>query len=203
MPTLYDLKPRFQALWRPLVGRLAAWGVTPNQVTLLAFALSCGLGLALALRPDLSALWLALPAWMFFRMALNAIDGMLAREHDGVTPLGGMLNELTDPLADAALMLPLALVPGISPVAVVVAVVLAQATELAGVAAVQVGASRRYDGPFGKSDRAMVFGAIGGLIGLGVSVGPAFTVALWAAAALTAWTVVRRVRAAVAELEAG
>ncbi len=202
MPTLYDLKPRFQALWRPLVGRLAAWGVTPNQVTLLAFALSCGLGAALALRPDARVLWWCLPAWMFLRMALNAIDGMLAREHDLVTPLGGMLNELTDPLADTALILPLALVPGISPPLVVVVVVLAQATELVGVAAAQVGASRRYDGPFGKSDRAMVFGVIGGLLGLGVSVGPGFNIALGVAAVLSTLTVLRRMHSAVAELEA-
>jgi CDP-diacylglycerol--glycerol-3-phosphate 3-phosphatidyltransferase len=139
---------------------------------------------------------------MFLRMALNAIDGLLAREHDLVTPLGGMLNELTDPLADAALLLPLALVPGITPALVVAVVVLAQATELVGVAAVQVGASRRYDGPFGKSDRAMVFGVIGGLLGLGVTVGPGFDLALGVAALLTLVTVVRRMRSAVAELEA-
>ena len=36
MPSIYDLKPRFQALLRPLVVRLHAAGVTANQVTLLA-----------------------------------------------------------------------------------------------------------------------------------------------------------------------
>ena len=34
--TIYDLKPRFQALLRPLVARLAAAGVTANQVTMFA-----------------------------------------------------------------------------------------------------------------------------------------------------------------------
>ena len=32
--------------------------------------------------------------WLFVRMALNAIDGMLAREHGQKSALGGILNEL-------------------------------------------------------------------------------------------------------------
>ena len=42
-------------------------------------------------------------------------------------------------------------------------------TEMAGVVAVQIGASRRYDGPMGKSDRAFVFGLLGLLLGIGLS----------------------------------
>ena len=36
MLTIYQLKPAFQGLLRPLVARLAALGVTANAVTLLA-----------------------------------------------------------------------------------------------------------------------------------------------------------------------
>ena len=36
MITLYTLKPKFQALPRPLVGRIAAAGITANQVTIAA-----------------------------------------------------------------------------------------------------------------------------------------------------------------------
>jgi len=49
MPTVYDLKPRFQATLRPLVRRLAAAGVTANQVTVAAGAASAMLGAALAI----------------------------------------------------------------------------------------------------------------------------------------------------------
>ena len=38
-----------------------------------------------------------------------------------------------------------------------VIVVLTLVSEMTGVVAVQIGASRRYDGPMGKSDRAFVF----------------------------------------------
>jgi CDP-diacylglycerol--glycerol-3-phosphate 3-phosphatidyltransferase len=93
-------------------------------------------------------------------------------------------------------------VPGFAPAAVAVAVVLAGATELAGLAAVQAGASRRYDGPMGKSDRAFVFGALGLALGLGAPAGRWLDVALWVVVALLALTVANRMRAALREIAA-
>ena len=46
--SLYQLKPRFQALLRPLVARLAAAGVTANGVTCAAMLVSLGLGVCAA-----------------------------------------------------------------------------------------------------------------------------------------------------------
>ena len=43
-------------------------------------------------------------------MALNAMDGMLAREFGQQSALGGYLNEITDIVADAALYLPFAFI---------------------------------------------------------------------------------------------
>ena len=40
LPSVYDLKPKFQALLRPIVGALARVGVTANQVTISAVILS-------------------------------------------------------------------------------------------------------------------------------------------------------------------
>lgn len=167
--TIYDLKPAFQNLLRPLCRMLANAGVTANQVTVAAALLSVLVGLTLALFP--SARWVALlvPVALFVRMALNAIDGMLAREHHMQSDLGGILNELGDVVSDAALYLPFALIPGISAALVVTVVILSLLTEMAGVVAVQIGASRRYDGPMGKSDRAFVFGLLAFLLGMGLS----------------------------------
>lgn len=78
MLTLYQLKPRFQALLRPGVAWLAAHGVTANAVTLAAMLLSLALGAGLCLAGPQSPQWfLLLPGWMLARMALNAVDGML------------------------------------------------------------------------------------------------------------------------------
>ncbi|MDR1367646.1 MAG: hypothetical protein LBJ76_02880 [Candidatus Accumulibacter sp.] len=44
MISIYQLKPAFQGLLRPLVQRLAAAGVTANAVTMLAMIISILLG---------------------------------------------------------------------------------------------------------------------------------------------------------------
>jgi CDP-diacylglycerol--glycerol-3-phosphate 3-phosphatidyltransferase len=134
---------------------------------------------------------------LFIRMALNAIDGMLAREHHQASKLGAILNELGDVLSDAALYLPLALVPGIEPVWVVLAVLLAVISEMTGVVAVQIGAARRYDGPMGKSDRALVFGAVSLLLGLGVAPGVWTTGVFILVLALLGLTIANRARRAL------
>ena len=170
MPSVYDLKPAFQGLLRPVLRRLARFGVTANQVTVAALLLSFATGAVIIWRPMPRSL-LLLPAVLFLRMALNAMDGMLAREFDQKSRLGAILNELGDVLSDAAIYLPLALVPGFS-IWLIFLIVLASAiSELAGVLGLMIGASRRYDGPMGKSDRAFVFGALGLALGFGVRTG--------------------------------
>lgn len=200
--TIYDLKPAFQNLLRPVCKGLANAGITANQVTVAALVISLLVGGLFAAFP--TSAWAAylIPVWLFLRMALNAIDGMLAREHDMQSDLGGLLNEIGDVVSDTALYLPFALVPGLSPELVIFVVVLSIFTEMAGVVAVQIGASRRYDGPMGKSDRAFVFGLLALLLGLGVEIIWWMNVALAVVALLTAWTVINRCRKALAEIRA-
>jgi CDP-diacylglycerol--glycerol-3-phosphate 3-phosphatidyltransferase len=195
MASVYDLKPRFQALLRPLAGLLAKAGVTANGVTIVAVLLSLATGAALLIWP-----WamLLVPAALFVRMALNAIDGMLAREHGQKSRLGAVLNELGDAVSDVSLYLPFARAPGINGWLVVLVVVLALIGELAGMAAVQISSERRYDGPMGKSDRAAVFGVIALLLGLGVRAGSWTTTVLTAVAVLGVLTIVNRARRALA-----
>ncbi len=202
MPSIYQLKPAFQNLLRPTTRALAHAGVTANQVTLAALLLSAANGALIVWRPEERWPLLALPAVLFARMALNAIDGMLAREHGMKTALGALLNELGDVLADAALYLPLALVPGFDPVLVVAVVLLAVISEMTGVIGVQIGASRRYDGPSGKSDRAFLFGLLALLLGLGVEPGRWVRVLLGLMAALLALTIWNRARRALREAAA-
>lgn len=199
--TIYDLKPAFQNLLRPVSNALARTGITANQVTLAALLVSVAVGAVFAAQPSSRLAALLIPVWLFVRMALNAIDGMLAREHHMQSSLGGILNELGDVVSDAALYLPFALVPGLRPELIVLIVLLSVFTEMAGVVAVQVGASRRYDGPLGKSDRAFVFGLLGLLLGLGVDPGTWTNAALAVVAIGTALTVVNRCRKALLELD--
>ena len=88
MPSIYDLKPKFQNLLRPISNKLAESGVSANQVTVFAMLLSFLAGGLILLLPDFHWSLLAIPVVLFLRMALNAIDGMLAREHDMKSSLG-------------------------------------------------------------------------------------------------------------------
>lgn len=195
MPTLYELKPRFQRLLRPLVTRLAAAGVTANQVTIATGVASVMLGVYLALE---HRDWILLPIFLCARMALNAMDGMLAREHGQQSRLGAVLNELTDMISDASLTLPFATLPGWNAAAVACAIFFAALTEMAGVMGLAIGSTRRYDGPFGKSDRALALGVLGAWLACGWPVAllvrraaPAVWVVLCCA------TIVQRVRRAL------
>lgn len=200
MPSVYDLKPKFQNLLRPLVGRLAEKGITANHVTMAAVALSFLAGGAIALFPETQWMLLAIPLVLFVRMALNAIDGMLAREHDMASSLGAILNELGDVLSDAALYLPLALVPGIGAPWVVLMVLLAVISEMTGVIAVQIGASRRYEGPMGKSDRAFWVGCVSLILGFGAAPDPWVDIVLILILVLLGLTIWNRSRKALEEI---
>ncbi len=202
MVSVYDLKPKFQNLLRPLSRALARVGITANQVTLSAAAMSVALGVAIWVTHGAAWALLAVPPVLFVRMALNAIDGMLAREFAQKSALGAVLNELGDVVSDVALYLPLATITGVNAALIGLVVAIAVMTEMAGVVAIQIGASRRYDGPFGKSDRAVFFGALALLLGLGVQTGLWIDIVLVLAAAAGALTIVKRVRAALKERKA-
>lgn len=195
--SVYQLKPRFQQLLRPLVGALAAAGITPNQLTLATCALMLGYGAALAWWPANTALWLGLVVLMPLRMALNALDGLLAHHTGRKTPLGAMLNETCDVAADLALYLPVALLPGVLPALAVLAAAGAALVEHTGLAALSAGSPRRFDGPMGKSDRAVAYGLVGLLAGWGA---PAWWInaVLAAVIVLLAWTLINRLRAGAA-----
>lgn len=199
MASVYDLKPAFQGLLRPLTRALFRAGVTANMVTVAAAVLSVAVGAFLAASRGSRAALLLVPATLFLRMALNAIDGMLAREHAQKSKLGALLNELGDVVSDSALYLPFALVPGFDPGLVVGIVVLAGLTELTGVLGLTIGATRRYDGPMGKSDRAFVFGLVALLLALGLRPGPWLLAVQAAIFVLLLLTVANRARRALRE----
>jgi len=198
LATIYDLKPKFQALLRPLADALARAGVSANGVTLAALALSLAHGAWLALLPQSRWPFLLLPVTLFVRMALNALDGMMAREHGMASPAGAVLNELGDVISDTALYLPFALVASVNPALVVLVVILAIIGEMAGALGPLLGAPRRYDGPLGKSDRAFAFGLLAVLIGIGLTPGSWTTLYLALLLLLSALTILNRARTIVA-----
>jgi CDP-diacylglycerol---glycerol-3-phosphate 3-phosphatidyltransferase len=199
MASIYQLKPRFQALLRPLVHRLANAGITANQVTVAAVLLCFAAGVLLLIFRTTSGILVLVPVVLLVRMALNAIDGMLAREHGQASRLGAVLNELGDVLSDAGLYLPLALHFAAPPWIMVLVVLAAVIGEMTGVIGIQIGASRRYDGPLGKSDRAAAFGILALLVAVGLPQWPWMVPVLLLLLALALATIVVRARNAVSE----
>jgi CDP-diacylglycerol--glycerol-3-phosphate 3-phosphatidyltransferase len=194
MPSVYDLKPRFQRLLMPLVSGLHSGGVTANQVTVAALVLSFGIGAAFWHADDHRWLFLALPAGLLLRMALNAIDGMIARTYQQQTKLGEVLNEIGDVVSDLAIYLPLIKYAPDDVLLVVVFLVLCPINEFAGFMGRMIGQGRRYDGPMGKSDRALVFGLYGLLAAVGIDLSAVVRWMLVAMIVLILVSTVNRIR---------
>ena len=105
------------------------------------------------------------PAWLIVvpigyivRMMLNALDGMMATQYNMQSKLGEILNELGDVVSDAVIIFPLFILPGLHPLVIIPFGVMAILNEFSGVLAKIIGGERRYDGPMGKSDRALLIG---------------------------------------------
>lgn len=197
--TLYQVKPAFQTLLRPLMFWLFKHRITANHITLAAMLLSFITGAVLIVFPH-SGLFILLPVVLFIRMALNALDGMLARECHQQSRLGAILNESGDVLSDIALYLPFLLLPGSNTLLVMVMLFCVVMTEFCGVLAQTINGVRSYAGPLGKSDRALIFGAWG----LAMAVWPQFVQwnnILWGVATfLLLWTVINRCKSALREV---
>lgn len=160
--SIYDLKPKFQQLLRPIIENLHKKGVTPNQVTLWAIYLSIAGGAFVYLSSISKYFLFLIPIVLFVRMALNAIDGVLARDFDQMSDKGAILNELGDVVSDTILYLPFIVI--LDKNLVIIFVVLAILSEFAGILAWAVYGTRRYNGPLGKSDRAFLVGLISLLV---------------------------------------
>jgi CDP-diacylglycerol--glycerol-3-phosphate 3-phosphatidyltransferase len=159
MISVYQLKPKFQALLRPLLERLHQSGFTPNQLTWLGVILSLAMGIY-AHFGDRTVALLALPLVLLLRMALNALDGMMARTYEMQSKMGALLNEMGDIVSDIVLYYPLYLLFSMDQVWIMWFLLLSVLNEFAGLLGQALGGARRYDGPMGKSDRALVVGIL-------------------------------------------
>ena len=158
MISLYQIKPKFQQLLRPALSQLYKWGVSANQITIASIVLSFLLGICVFFSAQYPKLILVLPLGLLLRMMLNALDGMMARTYNMQSQLGEILNETGDVLSDIAIVLPFAFLPNLSSSSIWIFVLLSVLNEFAGVLSKALGKQRRYDGPMGKSDRALFIG---------------------------------------------
>lgn len=162
--SIYEIKPKFQQLLMPIVDWMRKIGMTPNQVTILALVLSIVTGIILSIFHENKWIYILMPIVMFVRMALNAIDGVMAKRYQMKSHLGLLLNELGDVISDLFLFIPFVFIAEDYGIGIMLFISLSIISEMAGVTVRVIGSSRRYDGPMGKSDRAFIVGFISFLI---------------------------------------
>lgn len=167
MISIYNLKPKFQALLKPILEFLHRQGVTANQITTASLVWSFIIALLFWYADTNRFFFLALPIGLFVRMALNALDGMMARTYNQQSKLGEVLNEVGDVVSDVAIFFPLIKYESNSLYVVVLFICLSIINEFSGLLGKVISGERRYDGPMGKSDRAFAIGAYGILAFIG------------------------------------
>src|SRR5919112_1857508 len=104
MAGIYLLKPAFQRSLGGIERWLIARRVHPDWLTGTALILPIGGGICLYLAPERVWLLGLVPVVAVVRTALNALDGLVARETGLARPWGEVLNELSDRVADVALI---------------------------------------------------------------------------------------------------
>lgn len=161
MISVYKLKPKFQQLLKPILAFFYKRNVTANQITIASIVLSLLIGLLFWSADYCSWFFLALPIGLLIRMALNALDGMMARTYNQTSKKGELLNEIGDVVSDVFVFFPLIKFLPENLYLIIIFIILSIINEMAGLMGKVVGTARRYDGPMGKSDRALLVGLYG------------------------------------------
>lgn len=169
MISVYKIKPYFQKALMPILTALHRRNITANQITVFAIIFSIVLSILFWYADLYHFFFLLLPIGLLIRMALNALDGMMARLFNQTSKKGELLNEVGDILSDFILFIPLLKFQSESLYLIVLFIGLSIVNEFAGLMGKVLGGERRYDGPMGKSDRALVLGIYGLLMFLHIN----------------------------------
>lgn len=165
MISVYKIKPQFQKILLPILSFFYKKNITANEITISACILSLLIAVLFWFADYNRLFLLALPIGLLIRMALNALDGMMARKYNQTSKKGEMLNEVGDIVSDLFVFFPLLKFQPESMYMIVLFIALSIINEFAGLMGKVISNDRRYDGPMGKSDRALLLG-IYGLFGL-------------------------------------
>ena len=160
MISVYKIKPRFQKLLLPLLIFLRKMGVAPNHITVFSMIFSFSLGYLLLNAAENNLFYLLVAFGLLLRMALNALDGMMAKKYNLQSKSGEVLNEIGDILSDVVIYFPLLYFENFRFEYVIIFIILSIINEFCGVLAKIISGERRYDGPMGKSDRALFIGLL-------------------------------------------
>lgn len=152
--SIYNLKKKFQNLLMPLCEKMNSLGMTPNQITIGTMIGSIIFSLLFYKFSEYRILFLIVPLFFLKRMALNALDGMIANKFNKKTNLGVFLNEIGDIVADTVFFFCFFSALNVNTVLSMLFIFLGILSEYTGITAMQIDGKRHFEGPMGKSDRA-------------------------------------------------
>lgn len=151
---IYSTKPKFQKLLSPVRDIFIRLRISPTAINILALAVSIIAGLLLYYSSFNIKLLLYIPFLAFIRIALNALDGLVARETRAKNQrFGEVLNETIDRLSDIAFFLGIAFASYVNFKLALVVLVFVLLSSYMGVIGKSAGGSRQYKGLMGKADR--------------------------------------------------
>ncbi len=156
----YSLKSHFQKLLMPMRDWLVFRHYTPNQITLATCCLCIVYSAFLVWSPTSEIFLILLPVFLLVRMALNALDGMVALHTKKQTAFGVVLNEVCDVISDLVLFGVFITILPIQGALWLALVFLNFLSEFVGLSVYQATGVRPFFGPFGKSDRAVFLGGL-------------------------------------------
>jgi CDP-diacylglycerol--glycerol-3-phosphate 3-phosphatidyltransferase len=173
---IYSLKPAFVRSLRKVEDILVARNVSADVLTFAAIPVSLAAGACIAAGGLLEEplWWLPVPFLCLTRLALNALDGSVARRTGTARPLGLVFNEVADRGSDALMIGATAFVA--TPVLAAAAVAATFTTSIAALLSVHLVGERDASGPMGKADRVMVL-AFASLLALALTSDEPFIVA--------------------------
>ena len=154
--SIYKLKTKFQNLLMPICRKLVDLKVTPNQITLTTVLLNIIFAGIIYKFSNFTYLFLIVPIFLFLRMALNALDGMIANKFNQKTKIGIFYNEAGDVVSDTVFFYVFLSVIRVNEMYNLLFIFLSALSEYIGVVTVMVDNKRHYEGPMGKSDRAFL-----------------------------------------------
>ncbi|QZX99034.1 CDP-alcohol phosphatidyltransferase family protein [Halobaculum rubrum] len=160
--TLDQFRPLAEKGLSPFVRAADALGLSPDGVSVLAFACAVAGGVAFGLAPPSEAplSYVAGSALVFANGWLDLVDGALARAQGTDSSGGDLLDHVLDRYADIALLVGLA--AGIGRYGLGLAAVTGVLmTSYLGTQIQAVGIGREYGGLLGRADRLALVGVVG------------------------------------------
>lgn len=178
MNGVYGLKPLFVRRLRRIEDLLVAKRISPDAITIAAVGVSVAVAVVIALGGilDRPLLWICVPPLVLARLALNALDGAVARKTNRTGPFGAVLNETCDRVSDGVILGALGFV--ISAAVAMAACASAFLVSHAGLLAQMSTGARATTGPMGKADRLAVL-SVAALVAAGSSSTAPWEFAAW------------------------